>query len=148
MMKYISALAGVMLATSAMAKDLYVTGTVGTQVKGTGDAVVGVALGSEVHKNLRVEGAYEYDADSKGNRLFVHALPQAQIPGTTLTPYALVGVGVDLESLDSRPLYALGGGVRVELTKTMDLDLRYRRVDNTDNTDKRETVTAGVSVKF
>lgn len=147
-MKYISAIAGVMLATSAMAKDLYVTGSIGTQTARTGDAIVSVAVGVETNKNLRVEGAYEYDVDSKGHRLFVHALPQAQIPGTVLTPYALVGVGVDLESLDSRPLYALGGGVRVELTKTMDLDLRYRHVDNMDNTDKREIVSAGVSVKF
>jgi len=148
MMKYLSALAGAMMATTAMAGDLYVAGSVGTHATGSGDAVVGVALGMETHKNLRVEAAYEYDVANKGNRLFAHALPQTQIPGTALTPYVLVGVGVDLESLDSRSMYALGGGVRVELTKSTDLDLRYRRVDNTDNTDKREVVSAGISVKF
>ena len=148
MMKYLSALAGAMMATTAMAGDLYVTGSLGTHATGSGDAVVGVALGMETHKNLRVEAAYEYDVDTKGNRLFAHALPQAQIPGTALTPYVLVGVGVDLESLDSKPMYALGGGVRVELTKSTVLDLRYRRVDKTDNTDKREVVSAGISVKF
>jgi hypothetical protein len=45
-------------------------------------------------------------------------------------------------------MYVLGGGLRVELTKTVDFDLRYRRIDNTENTDKREVVTGGVSVKF
>lgn len=147
-MKYISALAGIMMATTAMAGERYVTGSVGTHATGTGNAVLGVALGMEAHKNLRVEAAYEYDVDNKSNKVFAHVLPQAKIPNTVLTPYLLVGVGVDFESIDSKPLYALGAGVRVELTKSMDLDLRYRRVDNTDNTDKREVVSAGVSVKF
>jgi len=148
MKKYLAALAGVVMSTSAMAADLYVTGSVGTHATGAGDSVVGVALGMEPNKNLRVEVAYQYDVDNKKNNLFAHVLPQYAIPNTGLTPYVLVGVGADLESLDSRPLYVLGGGLRVEMTKTVDFDVRYRRIDNTDNTDKREVVTGGVSVKF
>ena len=148
MKKYLAALAGVVMATSAMAAALYVTGSVGTHATGGGDSVVGVALGMEPNKNLRVEAAYQYDVDNKKNNLFAHVLPQYAIPNTGLTPYVLVGVGADLESLDSRPLYVLGGGLRVEMTKTVDFDVRYRRIDNTDNTDKREVVTGGVSVKF
>ena len=148
MKKYLAALAGVVMSTSAMAADLYVTGSVGTHVTGAGDSVVGVALGMEPNKNLRVEAAYQYDVDNKKNNLFAHVLPQYQIPGTGLTPYVLVGVGADIESLDSRPLYVVGAGLRVEMTKTVDFDVRYRRIDNTDNTDKREVVTGGVSLKF
>ena len=148
MKKYLAALAGVVMSTSAMAADLYVTGSVGTHATGAGDSVVGVALGMEPNKNLRVEAAYQYDVDNKKNNLFAHVLPQYAIPNTGLTPYVLVGVGADLESLDSRPLYVLGGGLRVEMTKTVDFDVRYRRIDNTDNTDKHEVVTGGVSVKF
>ena len=148
MKKYLAALAGVVMSTSAMAADLYVTGSVGTHVTGAGDSVVGVALGMEPNKNLRVEAAYQYDVDNKKNNLFAHVLPQYQIPGTGLTPYVLVGDGADIESLDSRPLYVVGAGLRVEMTKTVDFDVRYRRIDNTDNTDKREVVTGGVSVKF
>ena len=148
MKKYLAALAGVVMSTSAMAADLYVTGSVGTHVTGAGDSVVGVALGMEPNKNLRVEAAYQYDVDNKKNNLFAHVLPQYQIPNTGLTPYVLVGVGADLESLDSRPLYVVGAGLRVEMTKTVDFDMRYRRIDNTDNTDKREVVTGGVSLKF
>lgn len=148
MKKYLAALAGVVMSTSAMAADLYVTGSVGTHATGAGDSVVGVALGMEPNKNLRVEAAYQYDVDNKKNNLFAHVLPQYAIPNTGLTPYVLVGVGADLESLDSRPLYVLGGGLRIEMTKTVDFDVRYRRIDNTDNTDKREVVTGGVSVKF
>ena len=148
MKKYLAALAGVVMSTSAMAADLYVTGSVGTHATGAGDSVVGVALGMEPNKNLRVEAAYQYDVDNKKNNLFAHVLPQYAIPNTGLTPYLLVGVGADLESLDSRPLYVVGGGLRVEMTKTVDFDVRYRRIDNTDNTDKREVVTGGVSVKF
>lgn len=148
MKKYLAALAGVVMSTSAMAADLYVTGSVGTHATDAGDSVVGVALGMEPNKNLRVEAAYQYDVDNKKNNLFAHVLPQYAIPNTGLTPYVLVGVGADLESLDSRPLYVLGGGLRIEMTKTVDFDVRYRRIDNTDNTDKREVVTGGVSVKF
>ena len=148
MKKYLAALAGVVMSTSAMAADLYVTGSVGTHATGAGGSVVGVALGMEPNKNLRVEAAYQYDVDNKKNNLFAHVLPQYAIPNTGLTPYLLVGVGADLESLDSRPLYVVGGGLRVEMTKTVDFDMRYRRIDNTDNTDKREVVTGGVSVKF
>jgi hypothetical protein len=148
MKKYLAALAGVVMSTSAMAADLYVTGSVGTHATGAGDSVVGVALGMEPNKNLRVEAAYQYDVDNKKNNLFAHVLPQYAIPNTGLTPYVLVGVGADLESLDSRPLYVLGGGLRVEMTKTVDFDVRYRRIDNTDNTDKREVITGGVSLKF
>jgi len=156
MNKYVAAIVAALVTTPAMATDLYVTGNVGTRIKGSSDAVVGLALGMETHKNLRVEAAYEHDttdtirgpASSKSNRFFAHALPQVQVPGTTLTPYVLVGVGVDLESLDSRPLYALGTGLRVGLTKSTDLDFRYRRVDNVNNRDMREVVSAGVAVKF
>ena len=75
-------------------------------------------------------------------------MPQATIPGTGITPYVLVGLGVNLESLDSKPLYVVGAGARTELTKTLDLDLRYRRIDSVDNNDRREVVTAGIVLKF
>lgn len=151
MIKYLSALVValmVMITVPATARDLYATGSVGTTVKGSGDTALGLAFGMEAHKNLRVEAAYEYNVDNKNNKLFAHAIPQVTIPGTAVTPYLLAGVGVDLKNVDSKPLYALGGGVRVGLSKSTDLDLRYRRVDNTDNTDKREIVSAGISIKF
>jgi len=148
MKKYLAALAGVVMSTSAMAADVYVSGSIGTHVVGGGETVINVAVGMETNKNLRVEAAYQYDVDNKKNNLFAHVLPQYTIPSTGLTPYVLVGFGVDIESLDSNPLYVLGGGLRVEMTKALDFDVRYRRIDNTDNTDKREVVTGGVSVKF
>lgn len=148
MMKYIAAMFGIIMATSAMAQPLHVTGTVGTHTAGAGEAVVGLAVGMDFHKNLRVEAAYEYDVDNKKNNLFTYVQPQALIPGTNVTPYVLVGVGANLDSLDNRPMYALGGGMRVELTKTIDLDLRYRHINNTERNDKREVITTGVSVKF
>jgi opacity protein-like surface antigen len=148
MNKFFASALGVMLASTALAGDLVVTGTVGNHVTGSGDAVVGISVGSDVHKNLRVEGAYEYDVDRKKNSVFAHVMPQAQIPTTSLTPYALVGVGVDVESLDSRPMYVVGAGVRLELTKAMDVDFRFRRIDTVDNRDRQEVVTGGLSVKF
>ena len=148
MNKFIASLFGVVVSASAMASDLYVSGSVGTTASGTGQAVVGLALGSEVHKNLRVEGAYQYDPDRLQHNVFAHVMPQAQIPGTSLTPYAIVGVGADVEHLSNRPLYVGGGGVRVEVTKSVDFDVRYRRVDTVDYNDLREVVSAGISLKF
>jgi opacity protein-like surface antigen len=148
MNKYFFGLIGALMSTSVMAADLYVSGSVGTHVTGRGDNIIDVAVGAELNKNMRVEAAYQYDVDNKKNNLFAHVIPQYTIPNTGLTPYVLVGVGVDVESLDTNPMYVLGGGLRVELTKTVDFDLRYRRIDNTENTDKREVVTGGVSVKF
>ena len=148
MNKFIAAAFGLIVSSSAIAGDLYVTGSVGTHATGSGDAVVGIAVGSDLHKNLRVEGAYEYDVDAKKNSLFGHVIPQAQIPGTSLTPYLLAGVGVDVESLDSRPMYVVGGGLRVELSKAVDFDVRYRRIDSVSNNDKQEVVSTGLSLKF
>jgi opacity protein-like surface antigen len=148
MNKYVVALVASLAAGSAFAGDVYVAGNLGTQVEGSREASLGLALGTDLTKNLRVEGAYEHRLDSKSNNLYAHVMPQATIPSTGITPYALVGLGVDLESLDGKPLYVLGAGVRTELTKTIDLDLRYRRIDTVDNNDRRESVTAGLALKF
>lgn len=148
MKKIFGAFVGVMMATSAMAADLYVTGSVGTAVTGRGDTTVGLTVGNEFNKNLRVEGAYAYDVDNKENTLFAHVIPQAYIPGTSLTPYVLVGVGVNFDELDNRPLWALGAGVRVGVTKSVDLDLRYRVTDTMNTNDRREHVSVGLSYNF
>jgi opacity protein-like surface antigen len=148
MNKYVIALVASLAASSALAGDVYVAGNLGTQVEGARENTLGLAIGTDLNKNLRVEGAYEYRVDSKVHNLYGHVMPQATIPTTGITPYVLVGLGADLESLDSKPLYVLGAGVRTELTKTLDLDLRYRRIDSVDNNDRRESVTAGIALKF
>lgn len=148
MTKYALALVAALAVSPALAADLYVAGNLGTKVEGSREGTVGLAVGAELNKNLRVEGAYEHSLDSKSNNLYGHVMPQATIPTTGITPYVLVGLGVDLESLDSKPLYVLGAGVRTELTKALDLDLRFRRIDSVDNNDRREVVTAGIALKF
>ncbi len=148
MNKIIVGLIGVMMSTSVMAADMYVTGTAGTAVLGRGDSNVGLAVGKELGKNFRVEAAYTYDVDTKENTLFGHAIPQMTLPGTTLTPYVLAGVGVNLDELNEKMLYAVGAGVRVEISKSLDVDLRYRLTDTLDKNDKREFVTVGLSYKF
>lgn len=148
MKKIMGAIFGVMMSTSAMAADLYITGSAGTAVWGRGDANVGLAVGAELGKNLRVEAAYTYDVDNKENTLFGHVIPQMTIPGTTLTPYVLAGVGTNFDQLNEKMLYAVGTGVRVEISQSVDVDLRYRLTDTLDKNDKREFVTVGLSYKF
>lgn len=148
MNKIIGGLLGVMMSTSVMAADMYVTGSAGTAMAGRGDTNVGLAVGVELGKNLRVESAYTYDVDNKENTLFGHFVPQARIPGTTLTPYVLVGVGVNFDQMNEKPLWAVGGGLRVEISKSLDVDFRYRLTDNMDKNDRRGYVSAGLSYKF
>jgi opacity protein-like surface antigen len=148
MNKFIASLFGVVVSASAFASDLYVSGSVGTTTSGTGQAIVGLAVGSDIHQNLRVEGQYQYDPDREQHNVFGHLMPQVRIPNTGLSPYALVGLGADLGNLGNNPLYVVGGGLRVDVSKLVDLDFRYRRIDSIDNNDRRDIVSTGVNFKF
>lgn len=146
----IAMLASLAFATPALARDLYVTGTVGAYTSGFKERTVGLAVGTDINKNLRVEGAYEYSEFKKEHALYTHVMPQATIPGTVVTPYLLAGLGVELDNIDkdSGHLYVLGAGVRTEITKTIDLDFRYRRIDSVDSGNRRDVFTGGISFKF
>ena len=143
-------LASLAVAPLATARDLYVTGSVGAYTSGYKERTVGVALGTDVNKNLRVEGAYQYSEFAKEHALFAHVMPQVTIPGTGITPYLLAGLGVELGNIDRNDghLYVLGGGVRTKITDTVDLDFRYRRIDAVDSGNRRDVFTGGISVKF
>lgn len=148
MNKIIASLLGVVLSSSAFASDLYVSGSVGTTISGTGQAVVGLAAGSDIHQNLRVEGQYQYDTEREQHTVFGHMMPQVRIPNTSMSPYVLIGLGVDIGNLSNNPLYVVGGGLRVDVSKIVDLDFRYRRIDSVDNNDRRDVVMTGVNFKF
>lgn len=144
----VAALTAVLISTSALAADLYIAGTVGADVRGEKRASTGVAVGAEFNKNLRVEGAYEYGIEGKTHNVYGHVIPQVTIPGTSVTPYAIVGLGLNVEDLNGSPQYVVGAGVRTAITNKIDLDLRYRRIDTVDNSAGRDVVTTGITVKF
>jgi opacity protein-like surface antigen len=129
----------------------------GGQVRASGDerTSYGFAAGREFNPVFRLEAAYDYyDANSKmskGQTLVGNAIGQYKIPGTIFVPYALVGAGYGWDTFGNRSIYNIGAGVRAEVTKNVDLDLRYKRVGNFDNVawnNQDSVVTAGVSFKF
>lgn len=158
------AVSAALLSTSVNAQDLkldrtgmYVGGTVGSTLDADGRSLVGLVLGSQVHQNLRVEGTYDYNSrDGKnGHALMVNAVPQYRIPGTVITPYALVGAGYGFDALgkkdDAKPVYALGAGVRVGVSTNWELDARYRHVnafDRSFNDKETHMLTAGATYRF
>lgn len=127
--------------TPVLARDLYVTGSVGTD---NDRMVSGIAVGVEPNKNLRVEAAYEH---STKDSAYAYVLPQYRIPTTALTPYLLAGYGADLRD-PNKGKVALGGGLRVELTSKVDLDLRYRSLENIDTNRREDISTVGLSLRF
>jgi opacity protein-like surface antigen len=72
------------------------------------------------------------------------------------TPYALAGAGVQKHDVrvnnledGNKTIYQIGGGVKYAVTKDWEVDGRYRRVNNFDNTLKNSDIfTLGVNYKF
>lgn len=136
---------------------MYVGGSVGTTMDSDGRSLAGVVLGYQVHKNLRVEGTLDYNVreGQNGTAVVVNAVPQYRIPGSVVTPYALVGVGYGLKAFgddgDAKPVYNLGAGVRVGLSDRWEFDGRYRHL-NTFNRDfadnQTHLFTAGLNYRF
>lgn len=137
----IAALALSLFVTPALAGDLYITGALGTDR----DRLVGsIATGVELNKNLRVEASLESGDDT---RAYMYVMPQYRVPTTSLTPYLLAGVGAKISD-PNKGKVALGGGMRVELTSSLDLDLRYRSVEDVDTNRREDISTVGLSLRF
>ena len=94
------------------------------------------------------EGTYDY---SKGE---VNTLAVNSVIGYDagfVTPYALAGVGYRTQSHNDRNIWNYGGGLKYNLTSSLELDGRYRRTEDlkTTRTSKPEDrVTLGVNYKF
>lgn len=157
----IALLAGI---SAANAQDLkldrtgvYVGGNLGSTLDADGRTLMGAVVGSQVHQNLRVEGTYDYNArqGSNGQAIMVNAVPQYRLPGSVVTPYALVGAGYGLDAMgkdgDTKPVYNLGVGVRVGLSQNWEVDARYRHMNvfSRDFGDSEtHLVTAGLNYRF
>lgn len=148
-------LAGAANAQSIGDGKTFVTGSVGRLTSEHDERMsYGAAFGREVLPFLRAEVAYDYiDENTKkglghGQTLVANAIGQYKIPGTPIVPYVLVGTGYGWQSFGDRAVYNVGAGARFEVTKVVDLDVRYKRIGNYDNSKTDDVVTAGVSVKF
>ena len=140
----------------------YVTGSVGSSVihdgKKTDQTDYSVAFGREFSSLFRGELAYDYldkhGRKGAGQSVVANGIVQYQVPGTIFTPYLLAGAGYGWQAYGDEAVYNVGGGLRAELTKSVDLDLRAKRVSNlrwgnfNDTSFHTDVLTAGVSYKF
>lgn len=142
----------------------YVTASVGKSLVDDGKKMdrtgYSFAIGHEFASFLRGELAYDY-LDKKsanipyGQAFMVNGIYQYQLPGTIFTPYALLGAGYGQKDFGNNEyIYNYGAGIRTEITKNIDLDVRAKRIQNLNlgnfNTTSfhSDIVTAGVSYKF
>ena len=113
---------------------------------------VGLVGGYNVYRfagfGLAGEGTYDY---SKGDVNTVAVNSVVGYDTGFVTPYALAGVGYRNEPHNNRNIWNYGGGVKYNLTSSIELDGRYRRTEDlkTTRTSKGEDrATVGVNYKF
>jgi len=119
----------------------------------------GVRLGREFNKYVVGELSYDYSQAGSGLRsghlMFGNAIGQYRVPGTIFTPYVLAGIGYGTDRWHDRALYNVGAGLRTEITKNAEFDIRFRHVRNFENFADNfggdraaNLVTAGLNFKF
>jgi opacity protein-like surface antigen len=115
-----------------------------------------LTVGYQVTRNIGVEGvlshSYGSGAQNDGQTGFVNV-----VAGQTfgpVTPYALVGVGAGINGVgnadkEAEGLWNAGAGVAYNITRSWQLDARYRYVDAIAATrDAEHAVSLGVNYKF
>ena len=86
----------------------------------------------------------------------VNAVPKVVVPGTDFSVYGIAGLGYrynSVESVKNYSVYNIGGGVRYEFSKSIDVDGRYRRVEALEDKNRtaksaEDRVTLGLNYKF
>jgi opacity protein-like surface antigen len=115
-----------------------------------GGPTMGLNGGYEFSKYGRVEATYDhmfmtssYNMDVLGMNLV------GQIPtGTFVTPYALAGMGYQWQNGINQGMFNVGAGLRMEVTKQFDVDLRYRYIQGLYNQTNNNFVGIGTTFKF
>jgi opacity protein-like surface antigen len=155
--------------TAAMAEDpmkadrsgAYVAGNMGGSNTKTSQMTVNGAVGYQVLPYARVELDFDhaFQTNGAGNMVTANAIGQYRIPSSSITPYVLAGAGMGLDKFGSlkkggseKALYNVGAGVRVAVSQSVDLDVRYRNVRPFEAAHvavkDRNLFTAGVGYRF
>ena len=125
--------------------------------------VFGAIAGYEWNKYIRTEATFDYTTKivpitppKTGQTAFGNAVVSYPV-GFGVTPYILAGVGYGwgawdkvVGKNDDRTLYNIGAGLRYDLTKSFEVDGRYRYVNGltAQKFDNNHVVTLGVNYKF
>jgi opacity protein-like surface antigen len=167
----IAALAAVFAATSATATDLpgrsapsapspvFVSKSFYAGINGGGivtDGIninapwtVGLVGGYNVAKigpvAVSVEGTYDY-SKNKNNDIAGNIVGGYSFG--SFTPYALAGVGYRFADINNEKIWNVGGGLKYSFNRSIDIDARYRRVEDWDRINHEDRVTLGANFKF
>ena len=110
---------------------------------------VGVVGGYNVVRlgplGLGVEGTYDY---KKGDTQDISGNVLTSMKFGSFSPYALAGVGYRWSDAANEKTWTVGGGVKYSLTRSLEVDTRYRRIEDWDRTRPDDRVTIGVNFKF
>jgi opacity protein-like surface antigen len=100
---------------------------------------------------LTAEAAYDY---TEGNTNMVSGNALVSYAFGPFSPYVLGGVGyrwVDSKRIGGakdEAIWTVGGGIKVAFTAAIELDARYRHVENFDFKDTEDRVSLGVNYRF
>ena len=151
-------------AFAASFSQYYVGGNVGGDLDTARAYTIGAVAGWIVLPFFAVEGSYDLsrpDTKVRGdynyqNTVAANALPQYKLPGMDVKVYGLAGLGYRWNSASTvadHSVYNVGGGVKYDFTKNIEIDGRYRRIDGLQSKDRNSTsaedrATIGVNYKF
>jgi len=119
----------------------------------------GAVAGWNVLPFLAVEGTYDFSRPQAkvggdwnyGNTFAVNVVPQYKIPGADVTVYGIGGIGYRWNSVTADySVYNVGVGAKYEFMPSVELDVRYRRIDAIEkaNRNAEDRITTGVNYKF
>ena len=134
----------------------YVGGFVGSEPKRVepwyGTLRGGVNAGYFLTTFAAVEAAYEYNYNPvkalRSNTVYANGIGQMKLPFIPVVPYAVAGVGYQMNDSKDQTVWNIGGGVKYEVTSNIDLDVRYRYVSDFDRKTHGNAVTLGAAYKF
>ena len=112
----------------------------------------GAVLGRKVVSfgSIGISGEAAYDYTKGGGKLATGNLITSYSFGP-FSPYALGGVGyrwAALPGVKDEYIWNVGGGIKFAVTSAIDLDARYRHVENFDYKRPEDRVSVGVNYKF
>jgi len=152
------AMTGVASAADTPAGGLYVGGTVGVATSNMehSQAATGLVAGYNFNQYVGVEATYDHtyarEHRKSGDTVFVNGT--LGMPAGNFKPFALAGVGQGYNGQGSAhgksaDLYNVGAGVAYEISKNLEAEVRYRRVNQmTGHHDGENVVSLGMNYKF
>lgn len=128
----------------------------GSTFESNSDFTIGGLVGYQLTPNFAAELAYDFNQRSNqdnGQLLMVNAVAGYPMFNNRVTPYALAGLGAGFDYFgnsngNAETVYNVGGGVRINLVSSVDLDVRYRYVSTFNDGNDANMLTGGLTFRF